>query len=150
MADPPSCKRGTPSASKEMYHPQYTTATRRPQFIRAAIVSSSTTRRPKTKNSSQDYHRRRASRRSHWRRRASGLCVAERGLETAQIGVYDVVHRKKKRVVQYQDIQTDTIVHMAFSHDGKYLLTQGSGPEWTLVLWAFDKKTVKPVGSTRT
>ena len=78
------------------------------------------------------------------------LCVAERGLETAQIGVYDVIHRKKKRVVQYQDIQTDTIVHMAFSHDGKYLLTQGSGPEWTLVLWTFDKKTVKPVGSTRT
>ena len=38
-----------------------------------------------------------------------------RGLETAQIGVYDVIHRKKKRVVQYQDIQTDTIVHMAFS-----------------------------------
>ena len=78
------------------------------------------------------------------------LCVAEKGLETAQIGVYDVIHRKKKRVVQYQDLQSDTIVHMAFSHDGKYLLTQGSGPEWTLVLWAFDKKTVKPVGSTRT
>jgi len=82
------------------------------------------------------------------------LVVAEQGLETAQIAVYDAVLRKRRKVLTYNDLQCDHIVHMAFSHDGKYLLTQGGGQEWTLVLWTFDvgrkKATVKAVGSTRT
>ena len=122
---PPSSARGTPSASKEMYHPQYTygdeATTIYPCGHSVVLYNSEAKDQelipglPQTKGITALA----LAPSSKW------LCVAERGLETAQIGVYDVIHRKKKRVVQYQDIQTDTIVHMAFSHDGKYLLTQG-------------------------
>ena len=52
------------------------------------------------------------------------LCVAERGLETAQIGVYDVVHRRRSascNTKTYRQIRSSTWRSVMM----KYLLTQG-------------------------
>jgi len=78
------------------------------------------------------------------------LAVAERGeAGKADVTVYDLqtFRKKNKAVIQSSEVAAREYVSMAFSADGKYLLTQGGAPDWTLVNWQWEKG--RPVQSAR-
>ncbi|KAG5189826.1 quinon protein alcohol dehydrogenase-like superfamily [Tribonema minus] len=71
------------------------------------------------------------------------LAVAERnppddeGVGT--VYMYDVATLKRRKLLALPELGSDSIVAIAFSADGKMCLTQGAGPDWTLVLWNIEK-----------
>ncbi|XP_061743732.1 cilia- and flagella-associated protein 57 isoform X2 [Nerophis ophidion] len=71
------------------------------------------------------------------------LAVSERGSQAA-ITVFDLQDDKgrKRKLLSSEDIVGEEFVCMAFSPNSKYLLAQTSGPEWTLVLWLWEKQKV--------
>ena len=69
------------------------------------------------------------------------VAIAERG-EKATISVYDLKTLKKKKVLSTPEVQAVEYVHMCFSPDGKYLLSLGAEPDYTLVKWSWDKAKV--------
>ncbi|MCJ8731889.1 hypothetical protein PDJAM_G00204930 [Pangasius djambal] len=71
------------------------------------------------------------------------LAVSERG-ERGTITIYDLQHEqsRKKKVLTGGNVTVQEFVCMAFSPDSKYLLSQGGGPEWTLVYWVWEKNKV--------
>eukprot|EP00501_MAST-03F_sp_TOSAG23-6_P000811 GSMAST32.ASY1.ANO1.841.1 assembled CDS len=73
------------------------------------------------------------------------LAVAE-STEFATVSIYDIEKKRKRRELSLPD--SETVVSMCFSPDGKQLLTQGGPPKWTAVLWVWDK--MKPLMSTST
>jgi len=64
----------------------------------------------------------------------------------AFVTLYNVEKRKKINTLKMPDCET--IVSAAFSPDGKYLLTQGGAPTWSIVCWSVEKG--KPVANTVT
>ncbi|XP_058487898.1 cilia- and flagella-associated protein 57 [Solea solea] len=71
------------------------------------------------------------------------LAVSERG-EKATITVFDLQHEqgRKRKVLTAGDIPVGEFVCMAFSPDSKYLIGQSGDPEWTLILWLWEKQKV--------
>ena len=75
-----------------------------------------------------------------------------------QIVIYDLIQESAKRnkILNFpQDFShthegiIEKIVYLDFSHDGKYLIAQGSEPTWILSLWLWDKhKLVSHIKST--
>lgn len=76
------------------------------------------------------------------------IAVAEKCEPTAIVTFYDTVHLKKKKVLTYNELGSTEIKCLAFSDDGRFLLTQGCGPEWNLVMWNVEK-SVKVLCSTK-
>jgi len=83
---------------------------------------------------------------------AMALCPKKRYLAVAEsaespvISIYDVSGggRKKKKTLPGQgqpfpELNSREYVCIAFSADGKVLVTQGGAPEWTLVYWSWDR-----------
>eukprot|EP00754_Rhynchopus_humris_P009372 Rhum_TRINITY_DN13996_c1_g1::Rhum_TRINITY_DN13996_c1_g1_i1::g.66708::m.66708 len=71
------------------------------------------------------------------------LAVAESG-ETPIVSIYDTATRRKKKALpgqgmSFPDLGSREYVCMAFSADGKILITQGGAPEWNLVYWTWDR-----------
>ena len=71
------------------------------------------------------------------------LAVAESG-DQPTITLYDTGSRRKKKTLPgpgmaFPDLGSREYVCVAFSSDGKALITQGGAPEWTLVYWAWDR-----------
>eukprot|EP01065_Artemidia_motanka_P053301 TRINITY_DN985_c0_g2_i1.p1 TRINITY_DN985_c0_g2~~TRINITY_DN985_c0_g2_i1.p1 ORF type:complete len:1226 (+),score=563.45 TRINITY_DN985_c0_g2_i1:55-3678(+) len=73
------------------------------------------------------------------------LAVAE-SAESPTISIYDVAggNRKKRKTLPGQgqpfpELNSREYVCMAFSADGKVLVTQGGAPEWSLVYWSWDR-----------
>eukprot|EP01063_Lacrimia_lanifica_P035882 TRINITY_DN695_c0_g1_i1.p1 TRINITY_DN695_c0_g1~~TRINITY_DN695_c0_g1_i1.p1 ORF type:complete len:1201 (+),score=508.73 TRINITY_DN695_c0_g1_i1:85-3687(+) len=71
------------------------------------------------------------------------IAVAESG-ETPVVSIYDTQNRRKKKTLPspgttLPDIGSREYVCMAFSADGKILITQGGAPEWNLIYWAWDR-----------
>ena len=64
----------------------------------------------------------------------------------AFVTLYNVDKRKKINTLKMPDCET--VVSAAFSSDGKYLLTQGGAPTWSIVCWSVEKG--KPVANTVT
>eukprot|EP01038_Epipyxis_sp_PR26KG_P006512 gene6512-8950_t len=67
------------------------------------------------------------------------IAVAEKYEPTAIVTFYDSHSLKKRKVLTNNDLGSSEIKCCAFSEDGKYFLTQGSAPEWNLVLWHVEK-----------
>lgn len=65
--------------------------------------------------------------------------VAERVEPSAIVTFYDSHTLRRKKVLTYPELGSSEIRCLAFSEDGRYLITQGAGPEWNLVLWNVDK-----------
>jgi WD40 repeat protein len=76
------------------------------------------------------------------------IAVAERVDPCAIVTFYDTVHLKKKKVLTFAELGSTEIKCLAFSDDGRFLLTQGGGPEWNLVLWNVEK-SVKVLSFTK-
>jgi hypothetical protein len=68
------------------------------------------------------------------------LAVAERGAVRPSVTICELntLKRKGKQALSSPDVASREFVSVAFSPDGKYLLTQGGAPDWTLVNWRWD------------
>lgn len=71
------------------------------------------------------------------------LAVSERG-DKASISVLDLQHEqgRKRKVLTAGGVPAERFVCVAFSPDSKYLVGQTAAPEWTLVLWLWEKNKV--------
>jgi WD40 repeat protein len=77
------------------------------------------------------------------------VAVAERASLTSKpsVTVFEVnptndsaFYRKRgKAPIESKDVGSHEYVSICFSPDGKYLLTQGGAPDWTLVNWQWEK-----------
>jgi len=67
------------------------------------------------------------------------IVVAEKVEPSAIITIYDAHTLRKKRLLTYSEIGSSEIRCMAFSEDGRFMLAQGAGPDWNLVLWSLEK-----------
>lgn len=68
------------------------------------------------------------------------LAVCEKFQERAVCYVYDVTTGKRRRgQLTYGDCDAREYVCAAFSAENKFLITQGGPPDWTLILWSWDK-----------
>eukprot|EP00756_Hemistasia_phaeocysticola_P009945 Hpha_TRINITY_DN14971_c5_g7::TRINITY_DN14971_c5_g7_i1::g.143967::m.143967 len=69
------------------------------------------------------------------------LAVAVSG-ENPSIEIFDTTNRKKKRALTLQEpgsLDSREYVCLAFSHDGRHLVTQGGAPGWNVVFWTWDR-----------
>eukprot|EP00795_Rhopilema_esculentum_P004667 gene4667-20951_t len=69
------------------------------------------------------------------------VALAEKG-EKPSIAIYDLHSLRKRKVLSWAETQTQEYVALAFSPDSKYLVSQGSRPDWTLLYWAWEKGKV--------
>ena len=69
------------------------------------------------------------------------VAVAERA-ERGMVSVCDLHTLKRRKVLAAPDVLSKEYVSLAFSPDGKILAAQGVAPDWTLVLWAWEKSKV--------
>ena len=69
------------------------------------------------------------------------VALAEKG-EKPSIAVYDLHSLRKRKVLTWSESQTQEYIALAFSPDSKYLVSQGSRPDWTLIYWAWEKGKV--------
>ncbi|BFY99763.1 hypothetical protein BsWGS_02803 [Bradybaena similaris] len=69
------------------------------------------------------------------------IALAEGG-ERATITMYDLHSLRRKRVLSCNEVAADEYVSLAFSPDIKCLVAQGGKPDWTLVLWVWEKGKV--------
>eukprot|EP00435_Cladocopium_sp_Y103_P050406 s503_g15.t1 len=77
------------------------------------------------------------------------LAVCEKFQERAVCYVYDVTTGKRRRGYHRQRSRCGTLLELsaeareyvcaAFSAENKFLITQGGPPDWTLILWSWDK-----------
>lgn len=69
------------------------------------------------------------------------VAVAEHTPDKALVTVYDV-HTCRKRKVLIVPGAGQKFIHIGFSADNKFLLTQTDGPEWLVTTWAWEKAKV--------
>jgi len=67
------------------------------------------------------------------------IAVAEKVEPAAIITLYDAHTLRKKRLLTYNELGSNEIRCIAFSEDGRFMLVQGCGPDWNLVLWSIEK-----------
>lgn len=72
------------------------------------------------------------------------VAIAEAG-QTPQVQIIDTVTRKRRKVLSVMDVQSDRFVAMAFSADGRHLVTQGGAPGWNLFYWNWERS--KPLAA---
>lgn len=73
--------------------------------------------------------------------------MAEKG-EKPMVSLFDpqALRRRNRTLVLHDSLATE-FVHVAFSTDAKFVLTQSGAPDWTLTLWQLDKP--KPLVSVK-
>ena len=69
------------------------------------------------------------------------VAVAERA-DRGVVTVYDLHTLKRRKVLASPEVLSKEFVSMTFSPDGKLLAAQGGTPDWTLVIWAWEKSKV--------
>ena len=67
------------------------------------------------------------------------IAIAERINDRPVVTIYDLHSGKKRKTLQSEVIKSNEIVSLLFSSDSKYLLTQGGGPDYTLIYWSWEK-----------
>ena len=68
------------------------------------------------------------------------VAVAEKRSEKPVIVIIDLTTLKKKKTLIMTDpVSAIEFISIAFSPDSKYLVSQLSGPEWTLAYWHWEK-----------
>eukprot|EP00930_Biecheleria_cincta_P085307 TRINITY_DN746_c0_g1_i2.p1 TRINITY_DN746_c0_g1~~TRINITY_DN746_c0_g1_i2.p1 ORF type:complete len:1283 (-),score=294.40 TRINITY_DN746_c0_g1_i2:68-3874(-) len=76
------------------------------------------------------------------------LAVCERFQERAVCYIFDVNTGKRRRgQLSFADCDAKEYVCAAFSAENKFLITQGGPPDWTLILWSWDK--ARPHGAVK-
>lgn len=70
------------------------------------------------------------------------IAIAERINDRPVVTIYDLHSGKRRKTLQPELIKSNEIVSLLFSSDSKYLLTQGGGPEYTLIYWSWEKGKV--------
>jgi len=78
------------------------------------------------------------------------LAVAEHGPGRGVVCIreFDGTKRTKRKKRELRSPDGAEFVSVAFSNDGKLLLTQGGAPNWQLTLWSWEK--AKVIASVRT
>eukprot|EP00946_MAST-07B_sp_MAST-7B-sp1_P001102 g1102.t1 len=76
--------------------------------------------------------------------RKNMIAIAERG-DRALVSIYDTTTGKRRKQLSTSEIGSAEIVSMQFS-EHKTLVTLGGAPDWTLVVWAYDKGKVLATG----
>ena len=76
--------------------------------------------------------------------RKNMLAIAERG-DRAIVSIYDTTTGRRKKQLSTSEIGSTSIQCMEFS-EHKTLVTMGGAPDWTLVVWAYDKGKVFATG----
>ncbi|CAD2221518.1 hypothetical protein ADEAN_000905000 [Angomonas deanei] len=79
------------------------------------------------------------------------IAFAESG-ENPQVQIIDVVTRKRRKVLSVADVGSDRFVSLAFSADGRHLVTQGGAPEWNMYYWNWERSkplAIVPLASMR-
>jgi len=76
------------------------------------------------------------------------VAVCERFQDRAICSIFDVNTGKRRRsTLSYADCDAKEFVCCAFSAENKFLITQGGPPDWTLILWSWDK--ARPHGAVK-
>jgi cilia- and flagella-associated protein 57 len=70
------------------------------------------------------------------------IAVAERINDRPHVTIYDLHSGKRRKTLQSESMKSTDIVSLLFSSDSKYLLTQGGGPDYTLIYWSWEKGNV--------
>mmetsp|Transcript_155 Transcript_155/g.483 ORF Transcript_155/g.483 Transcript_155/m.483 type:complete len:1201 (-) Transcript_155:691-4293(-) len=77
------------------------------------------------------------------------VAVAERS-ERGVITVFDLHSLKRRRLLTTTETAAREFVCLAFSPDSKFLMAQGGAPDWTLVIWAWEKAKFISAAKTAT
>ncbi|KAM9364883.1 cilia- and flagella-associated protein 57 [Pholidichthys leucotaenia] len=79
----------------------------------------------------------------------SYLAVSECG-EKADVTVFDLHYEqgRKRKVLTAGDMPVQQFVCLAFSPDSKYLIGQMGEPDWTLILWLWEKNKILAMAKT--
>ena len=64
--------------------------------------------------------------------------------------VYDLESNKRRKVLRCAEFKSKEVISLAFSHDSKYLLAQGSEPDFQLVYFFWEKGKVITTSKTVT
>ncbi|TPX74759.1 hypothetical protein CcCBS67573_g03970 [Chytriomyces confervae] len=64
--------------------------------------------------------------------------IAERG-EKPIASIYDLHTLRKRKSLSPAEAESKDFVCMAFSTDGKYIITQSGAPDWTMYYWTWEK-----------
>ena len=64
--------------------------------------------------------------------------------------VYDLETNKRRKILRCAEFKSKEVISLAFSHDSKYLLAQGSAPDFQLVYFFWDKGKVITTSKTVT
>ena len=56
--------------------------------------------------------------------------------------VYDLETNKRRKILRCAEFKSKEVISLAFSHDSKYLLAQGSAPDFQLVYFFWEKGKV--------
>ncbi|KAJ3228464.1 Cilia- and flagella-associated protein 57 [Clydaea vesicula] len=67
------------------------------------------------------------------------VAVAERGGDKPTICVYDINSMRRRKTMVPNDSDCKEFIFMAFSSDGKYILTQSGSQDWTLYYWSWER-----------
>lgn len=71
-----------------------------------------------------------------------GCCILCLTGEKPSVIIYDLHSLRKRKILSSSDIHSDEYISLAFSPDSKYLATQSSSPDWTLLYWTWEKAKV--------
>ncbi|GMI47566.1 hypothetical protein TrCOL_g2169 [Triparma columacea] len=75
------------------------------------------------------------------------IAVAEKS-DRGVVSIYDSSTLRRRKVLNYAELESKEIIHICFSQDNKLCLTQGGAPDYSLVLWNVEK-AVKVVASVK-
>jgi WD40 repeat protein len=66
------------------------------------------------------------------------IAVAEKS-DRGVVSIYDSSTLRRRKVLNYAELESKEIIHICFSQDNKLCLTQGGAPDYSLVLWNVEK-----------
>ena len=66
------------------------------------------------------------------------LAVSESS-DKATVTVFDVIGLKRRRMLQSTECLSKEFISISFSSDSRVLVAQGGAPDWTIVIWSWEK-----------
>ena len=70
------------------------------------------------------------------------IAIAEKVADKPTVTIFDLHTLRKKKTLPFSDTQSNEIVSMSFSPDGKHLITQTNAPDWSLSYWSWEKAKI--------
>jgi len=66
------------------------------------------------------------------------IAVSEKS-ERGIVYIYDSTTLRKRKVLNFAELESKEVIHVCFSQDNKLCLMQGGAPDYSLVLWNVEK-----------